>query len=621
MTALTNTAIRLAKAKGKAYTLPDSDGLTLAIAPEGGKSWHFRFYWMGRQKRLSFGTFPAVSLEQARALRDEARELLAQGIHPGEHRNHKREAARREEEQTFEAIFLRWFAHRCLTLKEGRQTARSYIQRIFAKDVLPFIGKRSISEIKRADLLDLLARVEERKAFSVAERIRGYLNQLYRYALVILPDLEYSPATDLDVVAAPQPPVQHNPHLRMNELPKLLQRVRSYRGDFQTQLGLRLLLLTGVRTGELRQATPDQFDTGRGLWIIPSEDVKQLFLKMSRKRLNPSDIPPYIVPLSIQAIEIVKFMLNRFEPEQRYLFRHRKDPQLKISENTLNQALKGMGYQNLLTGHGIRGTLSTGLNEIGYPLNWIDAQLSHADPNKVSAAYNHAEYVEQRRAMMQDWADRLDMLEQGMAEKALAPLSIGHAAMPVSAPEPKVVYPQFGQNRKAATQSAPPDSPAQPTPLFNKPLPADSLCNRLSAVVAPRAPVSEEQRKRMEKIDTFDLPHNLPVATFARMAGKSIRTLNYQIATGHYLALTLGNRGKRIPDWHLDPHKHALIESVLKLTNCTDPWQIYRALSSPDSRLNNLPPIELAKSMERVTLVMAVCERLKESMVSVAAAV
>ncbi|MCL1861918.1 MAG: tyrosine-type recombinase/integrase [Proteobacteria bacterium] len=619
--ALTDTEVRLSKAKSKSYSLRDTEGLSLFVATTGVRSWHFRYLWNGIPRRYSLGTYPAISLKQARSLRDEAHQMLAQGIEPLTARRQKTAEANIAQANTFKIIYEKWFTHRCLTLKEGRQTARSYIQRVFDKDVLPFIGKRPVSEIKRADLLDLLARVEERKAFSVAERIRGYLNQIYRYALVILPSLEYNPATDLDVVAAPQPPVQHNPHLRMDELPKLLQRVRSYRGDFQTQLGLRLLLLTGVRTGELRQATPDQFDTERGLWVIPPEDVKQLFLKMSRKRLNPSDIPPYIVPLSIQAIEIVKFMLNRFEPEQRYLFRHRKDPQLKISENTLNQALRGIGYRDLLTGHGIRGTLSTGLNEIGYPLNWIDAQLSHADPNKVSAAYNHAEYVEQRRAMMQDWADRLDLLEQGMVEKALTHISIGHVGMPVAAPEPKVVYPQFGQNRKAATQSAPPDSPAQPTPLFNKPQPPASLCNRLSAVVAPRTPVSEEQRKRMEQIDTFDLPHNLPVATFAQMAGKSIRTLNYQIATGHYLALTLGNRGKRIPDWHLDPHKHALIEAVLKLTDCTDHWQIYRALSSPDSRLKNLPPIELAKSMERVTLVMAVCERLKESMASKAVAV
>ena len=162
----------------------------------------------------------------------------------------------------------------------------------------------------------------------------------------------------------------------MAELPKLLQRLRSYRGRRQTQLGLRLLLLTGVRTGELRQATPDQFDLARGLWIIPPEVVKQLQLDMRKKRQQPADIPPYIVPLSIQAMEIVRHPLDEFKPAQRYLFRHDSDLKKRISENTLNGALKRMGYQERLTGHGIRGTMSTALNEIGYPKVWVDSALA-----------------------------------------------------------------------------------------------------------------------------------------------------------------------------------------------------------------------------------------------------
>jgi integrase len=362
---LTDTAIRLSKATDKPHTLFDADGLSLAVAKTGGKSWHFRFQWRGKTKRLSLGKYPAVSLKQARSLRDDAQELIAQGIHPGQFRRQSRERALIEESNTFEIIFEKWYAHRCLSLKEGRQTTRCTIKRVFSKDVLPFIGKRPITEIRRIDLLDLLARVEERKALSVAERIRGWLNQLFRYALVLLPNLENNPATDLDVVAAPQPPVRHNPHLRMNELPKLLQRLRSYRGGFQTQLGVRLLLLTGVRTGELRQATAEQFDVEQGLWIIPPDAVKQLQTKMRRKRQSSSDIPPYIVPLPFQAIEIVKFMLDQVEQGQIYLFHHRNDRKKRISENTLNGCLKRIGFQDQLTGHGIRGTISTALNNIG----------------------------------------------------------------------------------------------------------------------------------------------------------------------------------------------------------------------------------------------------------------
>jgi hypothetical protein len=378
-----------------------------------------------------------------------------------------------------------------------------------------------------------------------------------------------------------------------------------------------LLLLTGVRTGELRQATPDQFDVERGLWIVPPEAVKQIQLDMRRKRQSLSDIPPYVVPLPIQALEIVKFMLGQVRPGQRYLFHHRTNRQLKISENTLNGSLKRMGFQDLLTGHGIRGTISTGLNEMGYPKGWIEAQLSHADPNKVSAAYNHAEYIEQRRAMMQDWADRLDMLEQGMIENALVPLSLGRTEPLVSGFAAKIA-PREPQRREPV-QNAPFTEPAQPIQVFKPTQPAQPSApsgnNRLSALDAPKPPVSEEQRRRFEQLDTFDLPHNLPVATFAKMAGKSLRTLNYQIATGHYLALGLGNRGKRIPDWHLDPQKHSLIEAVLKLMKGADHWQIYHALSCPDPKLNNVSPLELAASGDLPTVVMAVCQSLREQAV------
>jgi integrase len=173
-----------------------------------------------------------------------------------------------------------------------------------------------------------------------------------------------------------------------------------------------------VRTGELRRATPEQFDLERGLWIIPPGNVKQLQRRMHKLRLLETDIPPYLVPLSRQALEIVRELLAEVTPSQRYLLRHRNRPEESVCPPILNDALRRLGYANRLTGHGLRGTLSTALNEIGYPQAWIEAQLSHADPNSVRGACNHAEYVEQRRRMMQDWADRLDCLEQGRIEEA-----------------------------------------------------------------------------------------------------------------------------------------------------------------------------------------------------------
>ena len=607
--ALSDLVVRQAKATGKAYTLPDIDGLSLAVTATGSKSWHFRYYWMKEPKRMSLGTYPEVSLREARALRDEARALVAKDINPRLHRKQKRAAVKLAGENTFEAIYKKWLAHRELGLKKGRQTTLSILPRVFAKDVLPLLGKRSIYDIKRPDLLEVIARIERRKALSVAEKVRTWFNQMFRYALVVVPGLEQNPASDLDVVALPLPPVNHNPFLRMAELPKLLQRLRKYRGRLQTQLGLRLLLFTGVRTGELRLATPDQFDLDRGLWIIPPEVVKQLQVDMRRKRQLPKDIPPYIVPLSVQAIEIVRQLLEQLKPAQHYLFRHDSELKKRMSENTLNGALKRMGYRDLLTGHGIRGTMSTALNEIGYPKVWVDAQLSHVDPNKVSATYNHAEYVEQRRRMMQDWADRLDLFEQNMVEAASMPLTIHLEGVPVLSDE------------EAA--SAPPKPAAASAPLLIVTRPGDAMplvsaeTHRLPAVPLPRSvmeePLSDIQRQRMELVDVFEAPHNLPVAEYAKMAGKSRRWISYEIKAGNLLALNLGNRGQRVPDWHLDPVKHALIQAVLKLTRGADPWQIYNALLQPRAKLRGGSALESVSATNLDKIIMAVSTTVKES--------
>lgn len=607
--ALSDLVVRQAKATGKAYTLPDIDGLSLAVTATGSKSWHFRYYWMKEPKRMSLGTYPEVSLREARALRDEARALVAKDINPRLHRKQKRAAVKLAGENTFEAIYKKWLAHRELGLKKGRQTTLSILPRVFAKDVLSLLGKRSIYDIKRPDLLEVIARIERRKALSVAEKVRTWFNQMFRYALVVVPGLEQNPASDLDVVALPLPPVNHNPFLRMAELPKLLQRLRKYRGRLQTQLGLRLLLFTGVRTGELRLATPDQFDLDRGLWIIPPEVVKQLQVDMRRKRQLPKDIPPYIVPLSVQAIEIVRHLLEQLKPAQHYLFRHDSELKKRMSENTLNGALKRMGYRDLLTGHGIRGTMSTALNEIGYPKVWVDAQLSHVDPNKVSATYNHAEYVEQRRRMMQDWADRLDLFEQNMVEAASMPLTIHLEGVPVLSDE------------EAA--SAPPKPAAASAPLLIVTRPGDAMplvsaeTHRLPAVPLPRSvmeePLSDIQRQRMELVDVFEAPHNLPVAEYAKMAGKSRRWISYEIKAGNLLALNLGNRGQRVPDWHLDPVKHALIQAVLKLTRGADPWQIYNALLQPRAKLRGGSALESVSATNLDKIIMAVSTTVKES--------
>lgn len=590
--ALSEMTVRHARITGNDYTLGDSDGLTLNVTARGGKVWLFRYYWAGKQGRMSLGSYPQIGLKEARTRRDEARALVARGINPYEHRKQQRLAAYVAKERTFEAVFNQWVEFRRLSLKEGRQSTLSQILRIFSKDVLPLLGGRSIYDINRHDLLDLLSRIEQRKALTTAEKCRTWLNQLFRYVLVKIEGLEHNPASDLDVVALPKPPVTHNPFLRMDELPALMAALRNYGGANQTRLGLRLLLLTGVRTGELRLATPDQFDLEKRLWIIPAEVVKQLQLAMRKPGKQIQNVPPYIVPLSVQALEIVRHLLDQAVPAQRYLFANRSDLSKRISENTLNGALRRMGYADQLTGHGMRATISTALNEIGYPKVWVDAQLSHADPDKVSAAYNHAEYVEQRRTMMQDWANRLDLWGQGQLKAASSPLTIrleGAASLPLleNAKGNAVLYSSF-----------PPTT--TPAAMLGSRENALIESGRLPVVAAPiraekahNSHMSDIQSERAEMLATFEASSNLPLLVFARLAGKSRDQINRDIKARRLLSLSLGNRGQRIPDWQLDPLRYKLVLVVLMQSPDADSWKLYRTLCKPHERLKGRSPIDV----------------------------
>ncbi|EAZ58929.1 TPA: tyrosine-type recombinase/integrase, partial [Pseudomonas aeruginosa] len=590
--ALSDLTVRQAKAAKKTYSIPDTDGLGLVVAPTGGKSWHLRYYWLGKQKRISLGNYPEIGLREARTLRDEARALLAQGINPHTDRKQKRHAVKLASDYTFKAVFDAWVEHRAKELKEGRNSTLSQIKRIFEKDVLPSLKQMSIYDIRRPQLLGVLARIEKREAFTTAEKVRTWLGQLFRYALVIVEGMEANPATDLDVVAEPKPAVTHNPYLHLPELPEFLQKLRLYnpRG-WQTQLGIRLLFLTGVRTGELRLATPDQFDLDRGLWIIPPQIVKQLQDEMRKAGKRPQDVPPYIVPLSLQAIEIVRYLLGVMRPAQRHLLTHRSELKKRISENTLNAALKRMGYEDKLTGHGIRGTISTALNEIGYPKIWVDAQLSHSDPNKVSSAYNHAKYVEPRRRMMQDWADRLDLLEQGQVEAASAHLTIHIEGVPAMAEEDK-------PDAIVAASSAPPVPPVVATPIVVTPNEGGITFQRLSQVPpspthAPEPEVSAIQREREEMLAIYESPSSLPVPLFGKLAGKSKDQINRELKAGKLLSISLGNRGQRVPDWQLVPLKHKLAQVLMRQYPQADSWELYRMLTQPHPDLGDRAAIDI----------------------------
>ncbi|WP_392562184.1 tyrosine-type recombinase/integrase [Orbus sturtevantii] len=430
--ALSDALVKHCKPKLKAYTLKDIEGLALFVSPSGSKSWHFRFTLGGKRQRISLGLYPDIGLAEARLCCQSNRALVKQGVSPvstetnslvlaamplGANVPTSSDASVASDNkpipvvcssvESFAAFSVRWklFKFRKLGLDktDKRQSTAVQIERYLRKDMLPVLGELPMDRIGKADVLKVLRGIEARGALSIAEKCRGWLFELFQHAQAE-GLIGCNPAAEMAVLALPKHPTQHNPFLRQEDLPAFLIKLAAYQGAIQTKLGIYLLLLTGVRTGELRQATPAQFDLEKGLWCIPAEQVKQL----QRSVRHNGGIPPYVVPLSKQAISVVKELLSLMYPWQPFLLCHRSYPKLPISENTLNCGLKRLGYDGRLTGHGIRATLSTALNELDYPKQWIEAQLSHSDKDQIRSSYNHAQYIEQRRKMMQDWADRLD---------------------------------------------------------------------------------------------------------------------------------------------------------------------------------------------------------------------
>lgn len=404
---LTDTAVRQAKPRDKDYSLSDTAGLSLFVAAKGSKAWHFRFSWHGKQPRISLGTYPEITLKEARERRDQARSLVAKGIDPRAERRDEKRAATTGAVKTFEVVANEWHAFkspRMIAAKKGGVTqSRLYLE----KDLIPSLGKVPVADVKRSDVLSAMRRIEARGALNVARKCRSWLNEIFRFAIAS-GYMDTNPASDLDIVAVKEPPEKHNPMLRQSELKDFLIALRQFNGAAYTKSAIRILLLTGVRTGELRNATWSQFDLDDALWTIPAEGVKQL-QKVIRAK-GGDKVPPYLVPLSRQAVEEVR-NVRELTGKYKLLIPGRSDPSKPISDGTVNMALKRMGYEGRLTGHGIRATISTALNEMDYNEDWIEAQLSHASSGKVRKTYNHAEYVEQRRKMMQEWADYLDRLE------------------------------------------------------------------------------------------------------------------------------------------------------------------------------------------------------------------
>lgn len=391
---LTDTKLRQAKPGPKPQFLFDERGLYLQITPAGGKWWRYKYRFDGKQKLLSFGTYPDVGLARARKERDSARELLAQGIDPSTQRKAEKREAKERRANTFAALAEAWYTKKAASWAPATaQKTRIYLDR----DLIPALGERPMSEIRRTDLIETLRQIEQRDALDVAKKARGWLSGIFRYALVA-EVIESNPATDLDVVAAPIRNRRQHPHLPLAALPGFLRALDAYKGDPATRHAISLLLLTAVRPGELRAAEWKEFDLQKATWSIPGERMK-----MRR---------PHVLPLPEQAVAALR-ELHELTGHRDLVFPSRDTPRRPMSENTVNLAIGRMGFKGRQTGHGFRHLISTALNERGYNRDWIERQLAHGDQNEIRAVYNKAEYLDQRREMMQAWADYLDTLREG----------------------------------------------------------------------------------------------------------------------------------------------------------------------------------------------------------------
>ena len=384
---LSDTTIRTAKPKDKLYRLTDANGLCLEVTPTGSKLWRYRYRFNGSAKMLALGAYPAVTLLKARQLRDGARQLLIEGTDPGEQKKTAKQA-QRVEGLSFETLAREWFAYNAPRWAESTTyKAKLYLE----NDLIPGIGSRPVKAITRPDLVDLVRKVEARGTLNAAGKIRQWLHQIFRYGLA-KGVVDTNPATDLSVVAAPPKAARHHPHVTFAELPELLAKSEAANIHSLTRHAIRLLTLTAVRPGELRQAPWAEFDLDRATWTIPAE-------RMKARR-------PHIVPLPRQAVAILR-QLQEVTGRYELVFAG-ANPQRPMSENTVNKALRLMGYEGRQTGHGFRHLLSTELNGRGYNKDWIERQLAHGDSDEIRGTYNHAAYVEQRREMMQSGADSID---------------------------------------------------------------------------------------------------------------------------------------------------------------------------------------------------------------------
>jgi integrase len=384
---LNDMQIRRAKPEAKAYTLGDGQGLSLLIEPNGSKSWRFRYRFAGKPKMISLGVYPTITLADARSRRDDARKLVAEGKNPSEVRKEQKIALQTESESAFEKIATEWHQMKSAKWSEGYA---SDITEAFQNDIFPYVGTRPIGEIKPLELLNVLRKIEKRGALEKMRKVRQRCSEVFRYAIAT-GRAEFNPAADLSS-ALDVHQSNHFPFLKADEIPDFLRALDGYTGSKLVQIATKLLMITGVRTIELRAALWSEFDLDNAIWEIPAERMK-----MRRAHL---------VPLSTQALDLLN-ELKIMSGNYRYVFPGRNDPNKPMSEASINQTIKRLGYDGKLTGHGFRHMMSTLLHEKGFDSVWIETQLAHVDKNSIRGTYNHALYIERRANMLQWYSDYL----------------------------------------------------------------------------------------------------------------------------------------------------------------------------------------------------------------------
>lgn len=391
---LTDTAVRNAKSKEKPYKISDSGGLHLLVKSTG-KYWRMNYRFAGKQKTLSFGIYPTILLSDARKQRDEARKHLAQGRDPSIAKAIDKQAKRHAAENTFKAIALEWHGKNA-TIWAPKTVIN--VKRYLEKDIFPWLGDRPIKNINAPELLAVLRKIESRGAHEKANRCREYTGRVFRYAIAT-GRAERDPSGDLRGALTPVKVTHHASITDPKAIGALLRSINGFSGSYITKCALQLAPLVYVRPGELRHAEWEEIDFDKSEWRIPSHKMK----------MNE----PHIIPLSQQALEILR-SIYPLTSSGKYVFPSIRSADRPMSENTINGALRRMGYEkNEMTGHGFRSMASTLLHEHGWPHEAIERQLAHAERNKVSAAYNYAEHLTKRREMMDWWADHLDSLAIG----------------------------------------------------------------------------------------------------------------------------------------------------------------------------------------------------------------